>query len=54
MLKLNYKEISKDKNILLQETTLLLEQERIKWKSSEEELMQQLKKEITGREKAEE
>ncbi|XP_011877411.1 PREDICTED: hyaluronan mediated motility receptor-like isoform X2 [Vollenhovia emeryi] len=36
------------------ETTLLLEQERNKWKSSENELMQQLKKEIAKRERAEE
>ncbi|XP_012063941.1 PREDICTED: hyaluronan mediated motility receptor-like [Atta cephalotes] len=36
------------------ETTLLLEQERIKWKSSENELIQQLKEEITRREEAEE
>ncbi|KYN07338.1 Laminin-like protein epi-1, partial [Cyphomyrmex costatus] len=36
------------------ETTLLLEQERIKWKSSENELIQQLKEEITRREEADE
>lgn len=55
MLKLDCKEtLSKNKNVLLQKATLLLEQERIKWKSSENELMQQLKKEITEREKAEE
>ncbi|XP_018362997.1 PREDICTED: hyaluronan mediated motility receptor-like isoform X2 [Trachymyrmex cornetzi] len=36
------------------ETTLLLEQERIKWKSSGNELYQQLKEEITRRKEAEE
>ncbi|XP_077272103.1 uncharacterized protein LOC143902808 [Temnothorax americanus] len=35
------------------ETALLLEQERIKWKSLENELRQQLKKEITEREEVE-
>ncbi|KYN40272.1 Laminin subunit alpha-3 [Trachymyrmex septentrionalis] len=38
----------------VKETTLLLEQERIKWKSSENELIQQLKEEITRREEADE
>ncbi|XP_018309470.1 hyaluronan mediated motility receptor isoform X2 [Mycetomoellerius zeteki] len=36
------------------ETTLLLEQERIKWKSSENELIQQLEEEITRRVEADE
>lgn len=40
--------------ILLQETTLLLEQERIKWRSSENILTQQLQEEKVRRKEAEE
>lgn len=44
----------KNKNVLLQKSTSLLEQERIKWTSWENELMQQLREERTRREEADE